>query len=110
LPDVLHDPEFDDPVANAEDQKKARELREKARRSNREMRDARDRAKSAGRSGDRVAQSEYNQEARAHESAMKNSNKIAAKIIFRVKNQVRAKPYVEVPMSYSLYLPSVLAS
>jgi hypothetical protein len=84
------DAESDDPVANAENEKKAQELRIKARRSNLEMRDARDRAKDARRRGDRVAESEYNQEARAHESAMKNSDKIAAKLIFKVKNQVRA--------------------
>jgi hypothetical protein len=99
FPDVLHDSESDDPVANAEDQKKARELREKARRSNREMRDARDRAKDARRRGDRAAESEYNQEARAHESSMKNLDKSAAKLIFKAKNRVR--PSVEVPIIHA---------
>ena len=98
------DSELDDAVANAESNKKARELREKARRSNREMRDARDRAKSARRRGDRVAESECQQEARAHESSMKNLNRSAAKIIFRVKNQVRGRPSVEAVHTHPLSL------
>ena len=98
LPDVVSDPGADDVVSKAEGNKKARELREKARRSTREMLDARDRAKSARRRGDRVAESEHKQEARAHESEMKDLNKKAAKIIFRLKNQVRGKPCVEVPI------------
>ena len=110
LPDVVSDPGADDGVSKAEGNKKARELREKARRSTREMLDARDRAKSARRRGDRVAESEHKQEARAHESAMKNLNKSAAKIIFGLKNQVRGKPCVEVQISCSLRLLSVLGS
>ena len=98
------DSELDDAVANAESNKKARELREKARRSNREMRDARDRAKSARRRGDRVAESECQQEARAHESAMKNLNRSAAKIIFRVKNQVRGRSSVQAVHAHPLPL------
>lgn len=98
------DSELDDAVANAESNKKARELREKARRSNREMRDARDRAKSARRRGDRVAESECQQEARAHESAMKNLNRSAAKIIFRVKNQVRGRSSVQAIHAHRLPL------
>ena len=108
LPDGASDPGADDTVSKAEGNKKARELREKARRSTREMLDARDRAKSARRRGDRVAESEHKQEARAHESAMKNLNKSAAKIIFGLKNQVRGKPCVEVPISCSLCPFSVL--
>jgi hypothetical protein len=110
FPDVLPDPDVDDAVANAKDNKKAIELRERARSSTREMLDARDRAKSARRRGDRVAESDYKQQARAHESTMKNLNKNAAKIIFRLKNQVRGKPCVEVPMSHSHFLSSVLGS
>ena len=98
---------FDDAVANAESNRKARELREKARRSNREMRDARDRAKNARRMGDRATESECNQEARAHESAMNHSNKTAAKIIFRVKNQVRFIICRGLPMLFMLTLPLV---
>jgi hypothetical protein len=98
---------FDDAVANAESNRKARELREKARRSHREMRDARDRAKIARRMGDRAAESECNQAARAHESAMKNFNKNAAKIIFRVKNQVRVTICRGVQIPFMLTLPPV---
>ena len=106
LPDVVSDPGADDVISKAERNKKARELRENARRSKREMIDARDRAKSARRRGDWVAESEHEQEAREHESEMKDLNKSAAKIIFGLKNQVRGKPCVEVPMSYSLYCTS----
>src|SRR6266403_1950391 len=81
--------EVHDAIAGAEDKKKARELRDQAKRSAREMQDARDRAKIAHRRGDREAESEYKQEARAHESAKKNLDKRAAKIFFRVNNKVR---------------------
>lgn len=64
-------------------------MRDQAKRSAREMQDARDRAKIAHRRGDREAESEYKQEARAHESAKKNLDKRAAKIFFRVNNKVR---------------------
>ena len=89
LPDVVSDPGADDVISKAERNKKARELRENARRSKREMIDARDRAKSARWRGDWVAESEHEQEAREHESEMKDLNKSAAKIIFGLKNQVR---------------------
>jgi hypothetical protein len=81
--------EVHDAIADAEGKKKARELRDQAKRSARDMRDARDRAKIAHRRGDREAESEYRQEARAHESAKKNLDKRAAKIFFRVNNKVR---------------------
>jgi hypothetical protein len=76
-------------IADAQDRKKAMELREHAKRSARDMREARDRAKIAHRKGDNEAEYEYRQEARAHESAKKNSDKRAAKIFFRVNNKVR---------------------
>src|SRR6266403_148315 len=81
--------EVHDAIAGAEDKKKARELRDQAKRSAREMQDARDRAKIAHRRGDREAESEYKQEARAQESAKKNLDKRAATIFFRVNNKVR---------------------
>jgi hypothetical protein len=60
------------------------------------MRDARDRAKIAHRNRDDEAESEYRQEARAHESAKKNSDKRAAKIFFRLNNKVRSLPLASV--------------
>jgi hypothetical protein len=69
------------------------ELRDHAKRSARDMREARDRAKTANRKGDNEAEDEYRQEARAHESAKKNSDKRAAKILFRVNNKVRSNHY-----------------
>ncbi|KAH9993961.1 hypothetical protein BJV77DRAFT_328121 [Russula vinacea] len=95
LPDVVSDPGADDVISKAERNKKARELRENARRSKREMIDARDRAKSARWRGDWVAESEHKQEAREHESEMKDLNKSAAKIIFGLKNQGRKEGMVD---------------
>ena len=54
------------------------------------MREARDRAKIAHRKGNNEAESEYGQEIRAHETAKKNSDKRAAKILFRMNNKIRS--------------------
>ncbi|KAI0277641.1 hypothetical protein BGY98DRAFT_917951 [Russula aff. rugulosa BPL654] len=71
------------------------ELREHAKRSARDMREARDRANIAHRKGDDEAENEYRQEARAHESAKKNSDKRAAKIFFRVNNKAHEEGTVD---------------
>lgn len=88
--EVVHDA-----IAGAEDKKKAMELRNQAKRSAQNMRDARDRAKLAHRMGDRQAGSEYRQAARAHESAMKNSDKRAAEILFRANNKAHKEGMVD---------------
>ena len=81
--------EVHDAIEDAQDRKKAMELREQAKRSAHDMREARDRAKIAQRKGNTEAETEHRQEARAHESAKKNSDKRAASIFFRVNNKVR---------------------
>jgi hypothetical protein len=65
------------------------ELRDHAKRSVHEMREARDQADMAPRKGDNENENENRQEARAHESAKKDSDKRAAMIFFRVNNKVR---------------------
>ena len=81
--------EVHDAIADAKDRKKAMELRDQARQSARDMIDARDQAKRAQRMGDHEAKDEYGQEARSHESSKRNSDKHAARILFRVNNKVR---------------------
>jgi hypothetical protein len=88
--------EVHDAIADVQDRKKAMELRDHAKRSGRDMREARDRVKIAYRKGDNEAEDEYRQEARAHESAKKNSDKRAAKILFRVNNKVRSNHWQSV--------------
>jgi hypothetical protein len=88
--------EVHDAIADAKDRKKALEMRDQAKRSARDMLDARDRARIAHRRGDHEAEDEYGQEARAHESAKKHSDKRAAKIFFRVNNKVRSNHWQSV--------------
>ena len=77
-----------DEQAGVEDLDFAEKLREQARRRGREMSEARSRAKSAKKKGYRGAAQAHRQEAIAHESAMKELNKRAAKIIFKENNKV----------------------
>ena len=79
-------------VANAQEMKAARELRERARRCKREMHAARDLAKSTRKSGDHQAEQSHKHDAMAYESQMKDLDKRAAKIIFRENNKVRGHP------------------
>lgn len=85
--------EVHDAIADAKDRKKAMDLRDRARRSARDMIDARDQAKRAQRMGDHEAKDEYGQEARSHESSKRNSDKHAARILFRVNNKVRTNDW-----------------
>ena len=79
-------------VANAQEMKAARELRERARRCKREMHVARDRAKSTRRSGDYQAEQRHKHDAMSYESQMKDLDKRAAKVIFKENNKVRGHP------------------
>ncbi|KAH8990467.1 hypothetical protein EDB92DRAFT_1798923, partial [Lactarius akahatsu] len=73
----------------------AKKLREQARRKGREMSEARSRAKSAQKKGYRGAAQAHRQEVIAHESAMKELDKRAAKIIFRENNKNRKEGKVD---------------
>jgi len=86
-------------VANAQEMKSARELRERARRCKREMHAARDLAKSTRKRGDYEAEQRHKHDAMAYESQMKDLDKRAARIIFRENNKVRSS--VAVPESCS---------
>lgn len=77
-----------DEPASAEDLDFAKKLREQARRKGREMSEARSRAKSARKKRYGGGAQAHNREAIAHEKAMKELNKQAAKIIFTEKNKV----------------------
>src|SRR6266702_1217542 len=77
-----------DEQAGVEDLDFAEKLREQARRRGREMSEARSRAKSAKKKGYRGAAQAHRQEAIAHEGAMKELDKRAAKIIFKENNKV----------------------
>ncbi|KAH9083547.1 hypothetical protein EDB83DRAFT_27041 [Lactarius deliciosus] len=92
LPTIIQVVESDlrsnEPVG-IEDLDFAKKLREQARRKGREMSEARSRAKSAQKKGYRGAAQVHRQEAITHESAMKELDKRAAKIIFRENNKNR---------------------
>lgn len=79
-------------VSRVKDKKKAMKLRNQAKRSALDMHDARDRAKTAHRRGDRQAEREYSQEAKAHSSVKKSFDKCAANIFFRANNKVTQPP------------------
>ncbi|KAH9176285.1 hypothetical protein EDB89DRAFT_2240568 [Lactarius sanguifluus] len=92
LPTIIQVVESDlrsDEPADVEGLDFAKKLREQARRKGREMSEARSRAKSAQKKGYRGAAQVHRQEAIAHESAMKELDKRAAKIIFRENNKNR---------------------
>jgi len=94
-PSPVTDTQYDvkvEAVANAQEMKAARELRERARRCKREMHVARDLAKSTRKSGDHQAEQRHKHDAMASESQMKDLDKRAAKIIFRENNKVRGHP------------------
>ena len=77
-----------DEPASIEDLEFGKKLREQARRRGREMSEARSRAKSARKKRYGGGAQAHNQQAIAHEKAMKDLDKRAAKIIFREKNKV----------------------
>jgi len=92
-------------VTNAQEMKAARELRERARRCKREMHVARDLAKSTRRSGDYRAEQRHKHDAMAYESQMKDLDKRAAKIFFRVNNKAQKEGTVDL---HGLYVPEAL--
>jgi hypothetical protein len=88
VPDTQYGVEVE-AVADAQELKAARELRERARRCKREMHAARDLAKSSRKSGDYKAEQRHKHDTMAYESQMKDLDKRAAKVIFRENNKVR---------------------
>jgi len=74
---------------SVEDLDYAKKLREQARRKGREMSEARSRAKSAQKKRYHGAAHAHREEAIAYESAMKELDKRAAKIVFRENNKNR---------------------
>ena len=91
VPDTQYGVEVE-AVADAQELKAARELRERARRCKREMHAARDLAKSSRKSGDYKAEQRHKHDAMAYESQMKDMDKRAARIIFRENNKVLGYP------------------
>jgi hypothetical protein len=87
LPNVQSCVEFE-AATTAEYMKAAIELREQALRSRHEMRVARDLVKSARKRRDYAAAQRNKQDAIAHKCEMESLDRRAAKIVFRVTNEV----------------------
>ncbi|KAH9019003.1 hypothetical protein EDB85DRAFT_2009936 [Lactarius pseudohatsudake] len=94
-----------DEPTSVEDVEYAKKLREQARRRGREMTEAYSRAKSAQKKGLRGASQAHRQEAMAHESAKKELDKQAAKIIFRENNKNRKDGMIDL---HGLHVPEAV--
>ncbi|KAH9083569.1 hypothetical protein EDB83DRAFT_28342 [Lactarius deliciosus] len=94
-----------DEPASVEDLEFAKKLRDQARRRGREMTEAYSRAKSAQKKGLRGASQAHRQEAMAHESAKKELDKQAAKIIFRENNKNRKDGMIDL---HGLHVPEAV--